>query len=451
MRRSRLRAALCGALATLCGVPPLAAAVTEPLAAEPRNPWLADSTYPITHVASGQPGSVAVAGPVDRSRTLGDADIAYRFMGPAHLIQVISGPYPDGRRAIWSIGADRVVKQDYASFDIVDTLMLREDSPYSEAWAAERERAIETARGPFAVFQAVREMMLLGESQGLYPLIDRDNEFYVIRNGGIEVYGDVEPGNAGSPIERKRRFEMPAGSGSRLVGLNFTHDGWLVGVSEAGEVVAVTRDFGRHYITRLEGAPAQAADRGGQLSGWIRNSFAIDADGRVYIVSRDFMHCIRWTGRGWSQEAADGAWREPYPHRHGQGLGFHADADGLRRRRPPRRDHRRRRADEPHAVLARRDPVRLEGTAGAVAAHRRSQARDDGRPDAHGGAVGAVGRRARLRCADREQRAGDHPVVPAEELRPGAGRAARDRRGISPARRAEVRVGSGHAHAPAGA
>lgn len=26
-----------------------------------------------------------------------DADIAYRFMGPGHLIQVISGPYPDGR------------------------------------------------------------------------------------------------------------------------------------------------------------------------------------------------------------------------------------------------------------------------------------------------------------------------------------------------------------------
>jgi len=37
--------------------------------------------------------------------------------------------------------------------------------------------------------------------------------------------------------------------------MNFTHDGWLVGVSEMGDVVAVSRDFSRHYLTRLDGAP----------------------------------------------------------------------------------------------------------------------------------------------------------------------------------------------------
>lgn len=303
-------------LCLLC--PGAFAAPAEP---EARNPWLADSTYPITHVASGQPGSVGVAGPLGGSRVLGDADIAYRFMGPAHLIQVISGPYPDGRRAIWSIGADRLVKQDYTSFDIVDTLMLRADSPYTEAWAAERERAIESASGPLAVLQGLREMFRLRESQGLYPLIDRDNEFYVIRDGGIEVYGDAEPGDAGSRIERKRRFEMPPEAQGRLVGLNFTHDGWLVGVSETGDVVAVSRDFGRHYLIRLDGAPAEAVNPGEQLSGWVRNSFAVAPDGKVYIVSRDFMHCIRWTGQGWSQAETDGAWREPYPNGAGNGSG----------------------------------------------------------------------------------------------------------------------------------
>lgn len=321
MRRSLLRAALCGALAALCGMPPLAAAVTEPLPAEPRNPWLADSTYPITHVASGQPGSVAVAGPVDGSRVLGDADIAYRFMGPAHLIQVISGPYPDGRRAIWSIGADRLVKQDYASFDIVDTLMLREGSPYTSAWAEQREQAIDEASGPFAVWQGVRELMLLRESQGLYPLVDRDNQFYVIRNGGIEVYGDTVAGDAGSRIQLKRRFEMPPQANGRLVGLNFSFDGWLLGVSEMGDVIAVSRDFSRHVLARLEGAPDAAEHPGEQLSGWVRNSFAVGPDNSVYIVSRDYMHCIRWTGQGWSQAQADGAWREPYPNGAGNGSG----------------------------------------------------------------------------------------------------------------------------------
>jgi hypothetical protein len=300
-------------------LPAIALSASEELA--PVNPWLADSTYPITHVSSAQSGSLGLAGPLGPSRTLGDADIAYRFMGPAHLIQVISGPYPDGRRVIWSIGADRLVKQDYHSFDIVDTLMLREDSPYTPQWADSREDAIQNSRGPIRVYQGLREMLLLRESQGLYPLVDRDNEFYVIRNGGIEVFGDREQGNAGSGIELKRRFEMPPEAKGRLVGMNFTHDGWLIGVSEMGDVIAVARDFSRHYLTRLAGAPERAEKPGEQLSGWVRNSFAIDAEGRVYIVSRDFMHCIVWTGQGWSEDEARGAWREPYPNSAGKGSG----------------------------------------------------------------------------------------------------------------------------------
>ena len=320
MRLFSPRALLLGVTLAILGSLPLAA-LTESSVPEPRNPWLADSSYPITHVSSGQSGSVAVAGPVSTSRALSDAEIAYRFMGPAHLIQLISGPYPDGRRAIWSIGADRLVKQDYASFDIVDTLMLREDSPYTPEWAEGREKAIEGSGGLWAVFQGLREMLLLRESQGLYPLLDRDNEFYVIRNGGIEVYGDAERGNAGSRIELKRRFDMPPEAKGRLVGMNFTHDGWLVGVSEMGDVVAVARDFSRHYLARLDGAPETAVNAGEQLSGWVRNSFAVAADNKVFIVSRDFMHCIRWTGQGWSQREADGAWREPYPNSAGKGSG----------------------------------------------------------------------------------------------------------------------------------
>ncbi len=308
------------AVVTLCALLPLGV-MADSATVEPRNPWLADSTYPITHAASGQPGSVAVAGPVSSNRTLTDADIAYRFMGPAHLIPVISGPYADGRRVIWSVGADRLVKQDYASFDIVDTLMLRENSPYTPAWAEQRERAIETSSGPLAVWYGVREMMLLRESQGVYPLVDRDNEFYVLRNGGVEVYGDAQRGNAGSRIERKRRFEMPPQARGILVGLNFTYDGWLVGVTDKGDVVAVARDFSRHYMAHLDGAPANDGDSSDTLSGWVRNSFAIGSDNKVYIVSRDFMHCIRWTGQGWSQDEADGAWREPYPNSAGNGSG----------------------------------------------------------------------------------------------------------------------------------
>lgn len=312
---------------------PLLAGATDAGDATP-NPWLADSSYPITHVDPAQSGAVAVAGPRGPDRALGDTDIAYRFMGPGHLIQVISGPYPDGRRVIWSGGVDRLVKQDYASFDIVDTLMWREDSPYTEDWAEDAERALDAAGGGVpGIWRAVREMYHLNEGGGLYPLVDRDNRFHVIHGNAIEVYGDAEPGNAGSPIELLQRFERPEDAHGRFVGMNYTWDGWLVVVTEGGDLFALTPDFRRRHRTRLEGAPARSEDSD-QLSGWIRNSFAIGDDGGIYIVSRDFMHRVQWTGDGFSQDPADGAWREPYPNGLGSGsgstptlMGYGDDAD----------------------------------------------------------------------------------------------------------------------------
>jgi hypothetical protein len=102
--------------------------------------------------------------------------------------------------------------------------------------------------------------------------------------------------------------------------MNMTYDGWLVAVTEDGYLVAVSRDFKQHRSVKLNGAPETAEKSRDPLMGWIRNSFAVD-EKAVYIVSRDYMHHIIWTGNDWSQDERDGAWQVRYPNSTGVGSG----------------------------------------------------------------------------------------------------------------------------------
>ena len=78
----------------------------------PRNPYLADSSYPIAHGRCDQQDNSAVAGPGGPSATLAERDVSYTWVGPGHFGGLISGPYPDGRRVIWSNGREQIVKLD---------------------------------------------------------------------------------------------------------------------------------------------------------------------------------------------------------------------------------------------------------------------------------------------------------------------------------------------------
>ena len=49
----------------------------------PKNPYLADSIYPLGHGGSHQQDSLPVAGPEDKSRTLLATEIQYTHTGPA--------------------------------------------------------------------------------------------------------------------------------------------------------------------------------------------------------------------------------------------------------------------------------------------------------------------------------------------------------------------------------
>lgn len=288
----------------------------------PVNQFLADSTYPITHVTSAQQGAIDIEGPVDKSRRLSKEEIEYQYVGPNHLIFMLSGEYENGKRVLWSAGADRVVKQDYDSFEMLDTFMLKEDQGWDAEWAEERERKVSEGFEPLRIFNAIREMYRFAEAGSLYPLVDKDNNFYLGKDdGSIEVYGDKVAGDPSSAIELKHKYQIQAPVTGMVTGINLSYDGYLIAVTDDGWAVAMSRDFKEQHQTRLNFAPETSQNKSDPLNGWVRNSFAIDDKGLVYIASTEHMHAVKWTGKGWSKDEKDGAWSAPYSNTKGRGTG----------------------------------------------------------------------------------------------------------------------------------
>ena len=88
----------------------------------PRNPYLADSSYPIAHGRCDQQDNSRVAGPVGPNEVLGERDVQYAWLGPGHYGGLTSAPYPDGRRVIWSNGRQTIAKLDYDTLEVLALL-----------------------------------------------------------------------------------------------------------------------------------------------------------------------------------------------------------------------------------------------------------------------------------------------------------------------------------------
>ncbi|MBP6701276.1 MAG: hypothetical protein KA135_08510 [Halioglobus sp.] len=290
----------------------------------PKNPYLADSNYAMGHGDSAQQDAVPQAGPIGPTRVLDERELQYTFTGPGFFGINTSGVYADGRRVFWGNGLDRLVKLDYDSYQIVAEKFFPDVERYS---LAQSEQSIakfeENNSGPFAIYNAFREAGKLRDLSNIYTLLDRDNTYYVgSKSGLITAYGDQDPQDSRSPIVELRHFRLPAEVSGPIMGLNMTYDGWLIAATEHGYLVAIKRDFSDYRFVRInhsEGAENKSTGPAGY--GWIRNGFAIDADGGIYIASQEHMHKVVWSGDQLSLQESDGAWSEPYLNGWGHGSG----------------------------------------------------------------------------------------------------------------------------------
>src|SRR5580704_13370235 len=121
----------------------------------PRNPYLADSVYPIAHGRCDQQDNSPAVGPTGPSEVLGADDVQYSWLGPGHFGGLISAPYPDGRRVIWRNGRQTIAKLDYDTLDLLATLPTGDQlvTPVEDLQAA--VRGLDELRGQEAVTHAL--------------------------------------------------------------------------------------------------------------------------------------------------------------------------------------------------------------------------------------------------------------------------------------------------------
>jgi hypothetical protein len=290
----------------------------------PRNPYLADSSYAMGHGDSAQQDSVPQHGPTGPTRRLRADELQYQHVGPAHFGAQTSGLYADGRRVFWSNGIDRITKVDYETYEVLDEYFFPGAERYDETRADEAIAGFdESNAGIYAIYRSYSEMSKLRDLANIYTLLDRDHVYYVgSKTGLITAYADADPADSRSAIVSKSEFQLPAHVTGPVMGLNMTYDGWLIAATEHGYIAAVNRAFDKVYTVRLnhsEGAEDKATGPAGK--GWVRNGFAIDKDGGIYIASQDHLHKVVWTGEGLSIDEADGAWTAAYMNSWGQGTG----------------------------------------------------------------------------------------------------------------------------------
>lgn len=305
----------------------------------PQNPYLADSVLPIGHINSAQTTGVDHAGPAGPSeRLFGDnGGLTYTHLGPGHFGAAISPPYPNGRRVIWSNGAERISKLDYDTLEVLSEFHLEQSPIYlSNGGPISAEQADKVFRKldwmPTFSYSGLATVMTTiplareyygGGLAGVYYLLSEDNVLYVGGKDSILAYADEDPNDPASQIMLKAEWKKPAEVTGGFNSMNMTYDGWLISITDDGWVVLIKRDFSEYHTLQLTGAEVAPAwnqymlDQGRSQGAatWVRNGPAIDEQGNIWVPSLQHMHKIVWDGDKLSKDPADGAWVEPYSNR----------------------------------------------------------------------------------------------------------------------------------------
>jgi hypothetical protein len=317
-RRETIALMAGAAIAPMLGSAAFAQAPHAP-AAPPRNPFLADSPYCVVHADAAQTDSTVYPGPVGTTRRLALDEMQYHDLGMWNLLYLMSSPYADGKRVIWTNGSQYMTKLDYDTFEIIATLRMPGDVN-SDGLAHEEYIRIFDSDASFEEKFAAAKRSGIPAVDGVYTMLDVDNQYVVAGAGFIRVYGDATPGDRLSGIAVRQQWDQPADIPGTFIGMNMTYDGRILLATTEGYVVALSRDFSEVKSVRLPHAAEEVPNvPEGVL--WVRNGFAVDEKGGIYVASNQHIHKVVWTGSALSVDAADGAWSEPYRNSLGRGTG----------------------------------------------------------------------------------------------------------------------------------
>ena len=291
----------------------------------PHNPFLADSTYPVAH---GYGDLISIAGPTGKGRQLCADEIKWKGVGPINgYTPTFSNPYPNGKRVLWLGGYDRIVKLDADSLAVLSTYAIGGNTYFGEE---EIERHLATMDKMTDADVKTYEQHLWAvpyrHVSASYRMVSADNELYIPHrsadgSGALRVYGDVDPANQSSEIQLRREWKIPAElSYANIMSVSMTFDGHVVMVTQDGVLVVLSRDFTEVHSIKLPRNGVEPPDSN-FFNAFVRNGLTVDDRGGIYVVTRDFMDRVQWTGSRLSLDEADGAWSAPYPNELGVGSG----------------------------------------------------------------------------------------------------------------------------------
>lgn len=312
-----------------------AAGAADP-AAHYVNPHWAKSVYPIAHATAD---TAVVAGPTAPSHRIRPSEMKFIGAGPVgSWIAMYSSPYPNGKRVAWIGGYDRVAKVDADTLEVLTTHSLGGKTYFGESEIEQHLRnmdALDAQGGTASVDYGMKVWKEpWGDLFSAYRMVTEKNEFYFPQRSKVDgitsmqAYGEEDPNDPYSRIVLRREWKMPESiTRAALCGINVAPDGTIVLATVDGYVVALSEDFKTSTVLKLpqreEGSRVKAAKVGAEdgFNTFVRNGITIDDKGGVYLVSRDYVYRVQWTGSALSLDEKDGGWMVPYPNSSGRGSG----------------------------------------------------------------------------------------------------------------------------------
>jgi hypothetical protein len=241
----------------------------------PQNPYAAQSPWPHFHRNSYAQASSELHGP-QAGDQLEMQYIALPAQGGTPTQMHISERYPDGARTVWSTTLTSVIKARVSGpeFALVDTYRMD---------------------ATFLSFNVHWNMQL-----------GRGNKAFVPdpKNRAILRFGDADPRDSKSKIVLEKRFTIPESIPGAATVINLSHDGWIIFLTDKGWIGAVKQDFSTWRAFNLFGETGDTT---------VHNSFPVDENGNIFVVSYTAMVSVRWNGESFALN-----WRSLY-HFRGEG------------------------------------------------------------------------------------------------------------------------------------
>ncbi|WP_228000402.1 hypothetical protein [Nocardia australiensis] len=284
----------------------------------PKNPWLTDSEYPITHFDSAASDSTSAAGPTV-AKQLSESDV-----------KSVSTTY-SSNPTIKYIGKDRIIFAP-SMYGIQKILATGEKFepvgflpyPGAEVPAAEGRDALLTKTDAAVAARDDTAIVGLGQDadaagitypkipNGAYNMIDKDGFHYSVIEG-MRVLKMTDDGNPNGPMRFEKVVELqkaplPAGlspeaiaavhrPSSHIVALGMTFDGNVVAGSDAA-LFLMNRDLDVLAVFPFSDEA-------------LENNFAIDDTGIYAVTSRRMLKVVS-TGSSLSIDEKDGGWESDY-------------------------------------------------------------------------------------------------------------------------------------------